>query len=175
MVLGNSGIQYIFVKWVLKNEFTKVILRVKVLHDTFPPQKACCLHMAQSCLQKSSQGKGNQPDRWKLKVKNNHSNPCPLLYYQGETLLQNSLAHVSHLKFPTCPGKWVFEYLFYFPLPFLAGNILIMEISIPTVWCVLWDYYCYCYYHLYSHDLFTLNNSWSSLYHDFLFIGENAT
>ena len=136
MVPGNSGIQYIFVKRIEKNEFTKVILRVKVLHHIFPPPERL-LFARGTVLSSEIQPRRSQPEWWKLRVKNNHSNPCPLLHYQGKTLLQNSLAHVSHLKFPTCPGKWVFEYLFYFPVAFLAGNILIMEISIPSVMCAM--------------------------------------
>lgn len=80
MVPGNSGIQYIFVKWIEKNEFTKVILRVKVLHHIFPPPERL-LFARGTVLSSEIQPRRSQPEWWKLRVKNNHSNPCPLLHY----------------------------------------------------------------------------------------------
>lgn len=165
MVPGNSGIQYTYLLNELKKMSSKSNSRVKVLHHIFPPPER--LLFARGTVLSSEK---SQPGEAGLSDENSELRITTLIHAPSCYHCFKILLHMWAIKFQPAQ-KWVFEYLFYFPVAFLA-DYPDHEISIPSV---MWDYYYYCYYHLYSHDLFTLNNSWSSLFHDFLFIGENAT
>lgn len=138
--------QYIFVTWV-KNEYAEVILelRIHTYHIYSRKHVVCMWH---GPLSRNSAVVRETVGVMKAQSSEQPLQSMPLLHCQGKAFLQNSLDSVGHSKLPTCLGKWVFEKLFCFLVVFLSSHTLVMEISIPTVQCVLQDYYYYCFHDL---------------------------